>query len=114
MLCSQEEEERSFAVDQILSIRGEQELGDDSMRLRVLPYLNTLATSLNGLISWEESTEPVITCKFTKKELERLREVPLEVDYFPCHTQALERAVKVCCLICFCLCSFSNYFFSFS
>ena len=99
MLCSSQETERTFAVDKILSIRGEQELGDDGLRLRVLPYLNTQATSLVDLISWEGATEPLITYKLSKVELEKLKEEPLEVEYFPCHTQALERAVKVVYLL---------------
>ena len=53
MLCSKEEEERRFAVLQIISIRGAQELGDTSPRLWILPYLNTQATTLKNLIDWE-------------------------------------------------------------
>ena len=53
MLCSQDEEERRFAVLKILSIRGEEEnKGDRSLKLRVLPYLNINATTLKNLIEW--------------------------------------------------------------
>ena len=52
MLCSEEEEERRFAVLKIISIRGEQELGDTSLRLRTLPNLNTQVTTLEKMIDW--------------------------------------------------------------
>ena len=94
MLCSKEEEERRFAANQILVIRGGQEMGDSSLRLRKLPYLNTEATKLKDLISWEEATEPINTCKLSKSEVLEFIEKPLEVEYRPCHTQAIERAVK--------------------
>ena len=46
MLCSEDGKEREFAVSKILAIRGDQELGDKSVRLRQLPYLNLEATKL--------------------------------------------------------------------
>ena len=94
MLCSKEEEERRFAANQILVIRGGQEMGDSSLRLRKLPYLNTEATKLKDLINWDEATEPINTCKLSKREVLEFIEKPLEVEYRPCHTQAIERAVK--------------------
>ena len=94
MLCNEEEEERTFAVLKIISIRGKQELGDASLRLRTLPYLNTQATTLEKMIDWEGATEPIVTCKLTKSELLKLIGKPMEVEYFPCHMQAIERAVK--------------------
>ena len=90
MLCSKEEEERRFAANQILVIRGGQEMGDSSLRLRKLPYLNTEATKLKDLISWEEATEPINTCKLSKSEVLEFIKKPLEVEYKPCHTQAQE------------------------
>ena len=94
MLCSEEREEREFAIDQIVSIRGEKEVGDNSLRLRVLPNLNTHATSLRDLIKWEGATEPATTCKLTTTELKTFKEKPMEVPPYPCHTQTIERAVK--------------------
>ena len=61
MLCSEDGKEREFAVSKILAIRGDQELGDKSVRLRQLPYLNLEATKLEDLISWEGATEPLTT-----------------------------------------------------
>ena len=78
----------------IISIRGEQEMGDKSLRLRVPPFLNIKATSLKNLIDWEGATEPIITSNLSKSDLLEFMERPMEVKYFPCHTQAIERAVK--------------------
>ena len=99
MLCSQEKQERVFAVNKILTIRGDIEKGDKSVRLRKLPYLNLEATSLEKLISWDEASEPLSTCDFTRKELEQIKEEPLQPPYFCCHTQGIERAVKEVLLI---------------
>ena len=92
MMCSQDEEERRFAL---LKIRGEEEnMGDRSVRLRVLPNLNIKRTNLRNLIEWENATEPIITCHLTKSQLLEFMRTPMEVEYIPCHTQAIERAVK--------------------
>ena len=94
MLCSHEREEREFAVDKIISIRGEMENGEKSVRLQKLPYLSIEAISLEKLISWDEASEPITTCNLTKKELEQVKEEKMRPPYFCCHTQGIERAVK--------------------
>ena len=94
MLCSEEEEERRFAALTIISIRGKQEMGDTSVRLRKLPYLNIKATTLKDLIDWDGASEPIITARLTNTELLEFVERPMEVESIPCHTQAIERAVK--------------------
>ena len=94
MLCSEDSKEREFAVSKILAIRGDQELGDKSVRLRQLPYLNLEAAKLEDLINWEGVTEPLTTCNLSKEKLEELKAVPLKTAYYPCHTQVIERAVK--------------------
>ena len=91
MLCSKEKGGKKFAIKNILSIRGGQKMGDSSLRPRVLPYLNILATSLEDLISWKEAREPVIACKLTKAKLQEFEERPMEVQYYHCHTQPRER-----------------------
>ena len=42
----------------------------------------------------ENATEPIITCHLTKSQLLEFIRTPMEVEYIPCHTQAIERAVK--------------------
>ena len=61
-------------------------MGDTSVRLRKLPYLNIKATTLKDIIDWDGASEPIAT--------NRLINTELEVEYIPCHTQAIERAVK--------------------
>ena len=56
--------------------------------------LNIHAITLKKLISWEGATEPIITSKLTKADLLEFMGRPMEVNYYPCHTQAIERAVK--------------------
>ena len=82
MLCSKRREEREFAIRMVLSIRGEQEMGDSSSRPRILPFLKVL----KDLISWENTSEPVITCMLTKAELLKHNEKGMEAKYYPCHT----------------------------
>ncbi len=94
MLCEEEEEERRFAVLQITSFRGEQEMSDSSLRLRTLPYLNVQGTNLQNLIDWEGDTELIVTCNLTKSDLLKYMAKPMVVKYYLCHTQAIERAVK--------------------
>ena len=78
----------------IFSIRGENEMGDTSVRFRVLSMLSIMATKLKDLICWDDAMEPVVTAGLTKNQLEQYREEPMQVEYYCCHTQGIERAVK--------------------
>ena len=49
---------------------------------------------MKDLIDWDGATEPIVTSRLTKTELLDFVERPMEVEYIPCHTQAIERAVK--------------------
>ena len=46
------------------------------------------------MISWKGANKPVLTCDLTKAELEQFRDTPMDVPYYPLHTQGIERAVK--------------------
>ena len=94
MLCSNDVEERSWAVDKILFIRDGGELGDKSPRPRKLPLLNLQAETLVDLIDWEGATEPVLTSDLTKEELDKFRGAEMKVPYLCNHTQGVERAIK--------------------
>ena len=50
LLCSKKKDEREFAINMIKSVRGDNELGDESVRPRVHPYLNINAKNLTVLI----------------------------------------------------------------
>ena len=82
ILCSSDKKERKFAVEKIPSIRGGEELGDKTLRLRQLPFLNIQATKLDKLISWDGATEPLTTCDLGRKELLQMMEEPLKLPYY--------------------------------
>ena len=94
MLCSEDQEERIFAVTKILKIRGKEEFGKTKPRYRKLPQLNTEAKNLLELISWNRAHEPLLTCNMSKKEITGFKEKPMVVEDYCGHTQAIERAVK--------------------
>ena len=91
MVCSKDKEERVFASDMILKIRGKNKLGNTKPRPMKLPSLNLQATKLQDLIDWKGAKEPVLTCRLTK---EQIKEEPLRAAYYSLHTQGMERAVK--------------------
>ena len=98
MLCSEDKEERQFAVQQVLKIRGRNQLGDLRPRSRKHPVLNTEATTLKEMINWKGSKEPVLTCRLSKQEITSFIDKPMLVPYFCLHTQGIERAVKEVCI----------------
>ena len=99
MLCSEDREERIFAVSMILKIRGNNSLGDLQPRPRKHPNLNISAMTLQEMIDWKNAKEPVLSCKLSKEEICSFREKPMEVPYFCLHTQGIERAVKEVCIL---------------
>ena len=65
-------------------------------KLRV-PSLNFNAATISQLCPWEsgKATEPCITSHLTNEELLKFTENPLELPNIPCHSQAVEREVKL-------------------
>ena len=94
MICSEDREEREFAVTKILQIRGRNKLGNIKPRPRKLPELNLDATQLQDIIDWDKAKEPVMTCGLSKEDIKKFKETPMQVPYFCLHTQGIERAVK--------------------
>ena len=94
MICSEDREEREFAVTKILQIRGRNKLGNIKPRPRKLPELNLDATQLQDIIDWDKAKEPVRTCGHSKEDIKKFKETPMQVPYFCLHTQGIERAVK--------------------
>ena len=90
MLCSEDREERIFAVSMILKIRGKDILCDLQPRAGKHPKLNISAMTLQGMIDWKNAKEPVLSCKLSKEEISSFREKPMEVPYFCLHTQGIE------------------------
>ena len=88
MICSIDRKEREFAVKMILKICGRNKFGCLKVRSRKLPGLNVSAENLEDMIDWKGANEPVFTCSLSKDEVKACLEKPLEVPYFPVHTQA--------------------------
>ena len=94
MVCSNDKEERVFASDMILKIRGKNKLGNTKPRPMKLPSLNLQATKLQDMIDWKGAKEPVLTCSMTKEQIKMIKEEPIKAAYYSLHTQGIERAVK--------------------
>lgn len=96
LVASSKEDDRKFAVMQILKLRGNNEYGDTSVRPRIHPKMNLSATSLQNLIPWTPGQvhEPIFTCYLSKEEIKKIEDTAFEVPIFSIHTQSTERAVK--------------------
>ena len=72
-------------------------ISNSQVRKFVFPKVNFSATSYTELIDWESAklTEPPFTLDFKEADLFAIKEAPLEVPNYPCHTQAVERAIKL-------------------
>ena len=105
LLSSNIEEDRVFAIEKILQIRGAFNRGDTYARDRITPTLNFEANSLRELINWDANIpfEPIFTCKLSSESIKSFRSAPLKVQHFPIHSQSTERAVqhvsKACMLV---------------
>ena len=101
LLCSSDKEERKHGVNKIIEIRRngdpDAQLGDLSVRARNTPVINFGSCSLVDLIDWskEDMYEPPLTCKIPTSELKHLIDIPMKVPDWPCHTQSIERVVKM-------------------
>ena len=100
-MCSSDKEERKHGVSKIIEIRRngdpDAQLGDLSVRARNTPVINFGSCSLVDLIDWskEDMYEPPLTCKIPTSELKHLIDIPMKVPDWPCHTQSIERVVKM-------------------
>ena len=66
------------------------------MRPFKVPKLNFKGKSYHEMIFWDAQLyEPPLTKKLSDKEIKHITEVPLVVINFPCHTQMVERGVKM-------------------
>lgn len=94
--ATQNENDRRFAVTQILTLRGNEEYGDMSLRPRITSKLNLSATSLHNLITWQPGKvqEPVFTCFLSRDQIKEILIKPYQVLEFSIHTQSTERVVK--------------------
>ena len=80
LLTSSDAEERKFAVNRILKIRGRNSLGKTAPRKRKLPNMNIGAGDLLELINWNWAHEPLLTCQLSKEELREFLHSPMQVQ----------------------------------
>ena len=98
MVADSRRDVRERAVARILACRREAESESDcEIRQFRLPRINIAAEDRESLISWEREsvTEPPLTRALSDEQIEALADQPLEVQPYPLHTQAVERAVKI-------------------
>ncbi|KAK4880959.1 hypothetical protein RN001_004278 [Aquatica leii] len=88
---------RELALRRILKTRNG--LTRERMREFIIPKINFEATTYNDLIDWQncELSEPSILASISNDDLNQLIQTVPEMDLvkFPCHTQAVERHVKI-------------------
>lgn len=90
---------RKMGMEKILQARA---LARNQLRKFTLPILNFNAKDYYEIITWDEIelTEPPILSNLSVTELEKIIADPdvalgANVKLYPCHTQAVERGVKV-------------------
>ena len=96
MLCSSDEGERRFALQKILKVRNNKDIGDRKCRKRRIPRINPEARSLLDLINWrtEEISEPILTCCLKKQDVLQFFDNSMIVPNFPVYGQSIEQIVK--------------------
>ena len=96
MLADKNQSIRSKAVEEIIKLRGDSDLGDDQPRLYHVPQLKFTAKCYSEMIDWklEVIYEPVLTVKMSMEELLALKDSPLIMPRYSSNTQSVERLVK--------------------
>ena len=94
LLCSNNKNDRKFAVKKILALRKGSNVGDLGVRVHKKPHIKLNATTPKNLITWKSYHEPVFTCKLSIEDLNKLIDYPLKIPNYSVHTQSCERAVS--------------------
>ena len=114
LLCSDDEDERRFAVKEIIQLRADNQkrlenpkpkkrgkakqkpdAQDSNVRSCINPELNLEATSLTNLISWNKDVyEPILTMKLSDDQLRQFFGKAMDVPVLGLHTQSIEQCVK--------------------
>jgi len=68
-----------------------------NVRKYLVPKINFDATSYTQLIDLQRAgiTEPPLTLDLSDTQISAFKTTPFEVPNYPCHTQAVERAVRL-------------------
>ena len=109
LLVSDDKTERSFAVETILKLRGESNLGDNNIRPYRISPLNWSAEKLTELILWDKHIyEPVLTCNLSREDIHAFIDNKMVVPKFPVHGQSIERIVKEVTIASAAVCGFEK------
>ena len=97
----EEDEEEDLFPDQDIDLGMDEHereaLKNNKIRKYKLPLLNFNPKNYYDLFSWEKPKlhEPSLTKHLTDDEVRNIIQSPLYVCPFPCHTQAVERAIQL-------------------
>ena len=80
-----------------LEIGEQQALKKASIRKFVIPKINMDANSYPDLFDWSTATfsEPPMTASVSSEEIQEFIKVPYFPPKIPCHTQAVERGIRI-------------------
>lgn len=94
MVADENPEVRARAVHAIQKCRMQT---TDEVRPYTIPQVNFQATTYTDLFDWDKTqvTEPPLTIGLCDSVIQDIIDAPLEVNNYPVHTQAVERAVQV-------------------
>ena len=72
-------------------------IDNSTLRKFIIPKINFKAKTYPDLIDWNECsfTEPPCTISLSDDELREILNTPLSFPDFPCHTQAVERGIRL-------------------
>ena len=88
MLADKDKSIRAKAVEEIIKLIGNSDLGDDQPRLYKVPQLKFNAKCYSDMIDWKIKViyELVLTVKMYKEELLSLKDSPLILPRYPSNT----------------------------
>ena len=95
----EEEEEEEDGVEEVFSLDPleKEAIENSTVRRFIVPKINFKAETYVDLIDWQNTqfTEPPLTVSFSEHDLSDLIRNPLSIPHFTCHTQAVERAIRI-------------------
>jgi hypothetical protein len=96
MLADSDKDIRINAVNKILQCREKALSEINTVRSFILPEVNFDALNYISMIDWSKTAfaEPPLTLDMSDAEVRHLLKEPIRLPY-PCHTQAVERTVKL-------------------
>lgn len=98
MLADENCHVRNRAIEMIMKCRRETTSKQrNTVRIFTIPQLNFEAVNFEDIINWTGTTvtEPPLTAHMSDDELTECSNQPIQLPFYPCHTQAVERTVKL-------------------